>query len=452
MTEKVARLNVNLQTRNNRKPTRNNRERVRRDYVKVVTEVAENVSRIVAKLIELGYVNMAIAAIIITLVRLVGSDRLIGNAIRRLPYMRPMTSARGPVNYAFKKLFYELQKYLTNVQVPYLDMRERLLATYGPDQVSTFGQTMDIFVVVMVFFYVAYRVGHFSPELMDVVRPALNELKKTFNYEFAMRAVGAVSSIYAQIMQQQQLLDRYPQVVLFQTVAKSVKNFVTNLRKQRTFTEADLNKAFKVHKKLLSSAANRSLPAPANTTRRNALANAPRTQPIVTFPPSPSGFETPPGSPQRIRAVTPQGDAYYLFTRNQWNRLPTSDPGSTSNNSVIKLTWNGQTKFARKSNLNRAPANTTRRNVARTPSPSPSRTQQGRATVQGEGLSPFQVSASGSNGKRYLLTISVWNSLSTNNRSIPTTSNDPVIKLTWKRQTRYAPRSQLFPAPNRRVQ
>ena len=81
--------------------------------IQAVAEVANKASGIVAKLIRGGYGNDAMAVLVFGLTRLVGSDRLLGNAIRSLPYMRPSTSARGPVNYAFKIALFELQKYFT---------------------------------------------------------------------------------------------------------------------------------------------------------------------------------------------------------------------------------------------------------------------------------------------------------------------------------------------------
>lgn len=77
-------------------------------------------------------------------------------------------------------------------------------------------------------------------------------------------------------------------------------------------------------------------------------------------------------------------------------------------------------------------------NVAESPPRPPRRT----ATVEGEGVSPFRIKASGNDGKGYMFTMRGWNALSNNNR-IPTTSNDPVVKLTHRGQVRYARRSNI---------
>ena len=65
------------------------------------------------------------------------------------------------------------------------------------------------------------------------------------------------------------------------------------------------------------------------------------------------------------------------------------------------------------------------------------------ATVEGEGVSPMRIRARGNDGQQYIFSMSVWNALSENNR-IPSSSNDPVVRLTYKGQVRYARRSGLF--------
>jgi hypothetical protein len=74
---------------------------------------------------------------------------------------------------------------------------------------------------------------------------------------------------------------------------------------------------------------------------------------------------------------------------------------------------------------------------------SPGRPTRRRATVTGEGVSPMRIRASGSNGKRYIFSQSIWNSMNRNGRTIATTSTDPVVRLTYKNQVRYARRSEL---------
>ena len=74
---------------------------------------------------------------------------------------------------------------------------------------------------------------------------------------------------------------------------------------------------------------------------------------------------------------------------------------------------------------------------------SPGRPTRRTATVTGEGVSPMRIRASGSNGKRYIFSQSIWNSMNRNGRTIATTSRDPVVRLTYKNQVRYARRSEL---------
>ena len=74
---------------------------------------------------------------------------------------------------------------------------------------------------------------------------------------------------------------------------------------------------------------------------------------------------------------------------------------------------------------------------------SPGRPIRRTATVTGEGVSPMRIRASGSNRKRYIFSQSIWNSMNRNGRTIATTSTDPVVRLTYKNQVRYARRSEL---------
>ena len=74
---------------------------------------------------------------------------------------------------------------------------------------------------------------------------------------------------------------------------------------------------------------------------------------------------------------------------------------------------------------------------------SPVRPARRTATVTGEGVSPMRIGAIGNNGRRYIFTQSVWNSLNRNGRTIATTSRDPVVRLKFRNQVRYVRSSEL---------
>jgi hypothetical protein len=323
----------------------------RRD-IQAVAEVANNAAGIVAKLIRGGYGNDAMAVLVFGLTRLVGSDRLLGNAIRSLPYMRPSTSARGPVNYAFKIALFELQKYFTKVQVPYLEIRERMLATYGPARASAFGRLMDTAVLILTFVYLAVRIGRFSDELMDVVRPSLSELyKRIQDKKLVATAIGGVLTFYVQMAQQQMLLNRQTIGFLLELVSRE---FI----KRKNPTQTQVNAAIQTISDALQGMRIQGTVAPQraiNYVRENSPPpNARVPPPIVTSPGGtriPMGnFETPPASPQRIRARSTNGN-FYSFTRNQWSRLSNVQMATSPRNPVVVLTHGGKTKYALKSNL-----------------------------------------------------------------------------------------------------
>ena len=72
---------------------------------------------------------------------------------------------------------------------------------------------------------------------------------------------------------------------------------------------------------------------------------------------------------------------------------------------------------------------------------SPGRPARRTATVTGEGVSPMQIRARGNNNRTYMLTQSMWKSM--NRNEMPSTSRDPVVRLTYNNEVRYARRSEL---------
>jgi hypothetical protein len=327
--------------------------------VQAVSKIADKGAGIVAGLIKKGYGNDAMVVLVFGLVSLVGSDRLVGNAIRTMPSMRPRTSARGPVNYAFKRALFELQRYYSDVQSPYLYWREELFATYGPERASFFGKVMDVAVIVLTFMYLAVRIGRFSPEFIDVVGPSLSQLyKRMQDKKMAAVAVSAVLTFYLQVVQDQVLLNRKTMGGLMALLTKEIM-------KRRTPTQTQVNNAIQTIAAALQGAQVRGpvqpqqvinyvqnprvvSPGGTNLTmspngggarRAATLANLAQNVAAAT------AFSTPPRTPERIRAVGPNGRSY-VMNKNQWNRLP-----NTGNDSTTPLRRGIQIKYAKTSNL-----------------------------------------------------------------------------------------------------
>jgi hypothetical protein len=349
--------------------------RGKKSDLRAVAKIADKGASIVARLIEGGHGNDAMIVLVFGLVSLVGSDRLVVNAIRSMPAMRPKLSARGPVNYAFKRSVFELQKFFADVQTPYLYWREELLATYGPNRASFLGKSMDVAIIAMTFMYLAVRVGRFSSKFIEVVGPSLHELyKRIQDQKMGARVLHFVLNFYWQVAQEQMSLNR-------KTMAGVIAVLSKLLMKGRNPTQNQTINAIQTVLNAIQGA-----PVSGQQARQvinyvqqqNAQGTPSPTRPtavspggtILTTPARGGGkrpptltnvaqqaeaeaaFRTPPPTPVRIRAVGPNR-TLYTMTKNQWNRLPTSRNLMTtrSNDPIVELMYNRQMRYARRSNL-----------------------------------------------------------------------------------------------------
>lgn len=278
LINKVERLNV----RENKK------------HMQAAAKIADKGASIVARLIEQSYVNDAMIVLVFGLTTLVGSDRLVGNYVRMLPGMRPRTSARGPVNYFFKRTLFELQKFFADVHTPYLSLREEILATYGPERASFFGKSLDIAMMAMTFMYVAVRVGRLSPKLVEVFGPSLSKIyERVENKKMAAQVVAIVLNFCWQLAQESTSFNT-------KSIAGALK-LLKNIRGRRTQKQTD--NAIQTILSLVQG-------APVGGRQATQVLDYVQQQPYTVQSPGGTQIPVSPSTPPRRRAVANRQNAF----------------------------------------------------------------------------------------------------------------------------------------------